>query len=109
MVGAEEIKKQAAEGAVVGGVDFTGATALHLAAVYGHDEAAAVLLEAGAQPNLADRQAGLLTHLRCLEDQLKESRERQAGAQVNSTTHARNFRHSSTGIPRALVSFDHQL
>ena len=62
VVGAEEIKKQAGEGAVIGGVDFTGATALHLAAVYGHDEAAEVLLQAGAQSNLADRQADHLDH-----------------------------------------------
>ena len=57
LANAEDIKKQAAEGAVVGGVDFTGATALHLAAVFGHADAAEVLLQAGALPNLADRQA----------------------------------------------------
>lgn len=56
---AEELKKQLAEGAVVGGVDFAEATALHLAAVYGHADAAEILLRAGAQPNPADRQAAL--------------------------------------------------
>ena len=43
------------EGQANSGVDFTGATPLHMAGVFGQVKAAEVLLEAGARPNLADR------------------------------------------------------
>ncbi len=49
------IKKLLAEGAAPSGVDFTGATPLHMAGVSGQPKAAEMLLKAGARPNLADR------------------------------------------------------
>ncbi len=49
------MKRLLAEGAAPSGVDFTGATPLHMAGVSGQPRAAEMLLKAGARPNLADR------------------------------------------------------
>ena len=78
-----ELEKMVAKGSDPNQRDYYACTPLHGAAALGNQEAAELLIKAGAQPNMADRQATPVSQFLHLTPQPKPNSTQPNSTQLN--------------------------